>query len=311
MPKDTFDPIEPTIDLNELIKGATSNITEEDLDDIVPLTNKKEGGLSDDSDEDTFFIGGADDIPPTDQVTVVDEPKHGIESEEVQSLRAQVQQLLDLTKALQDQVKDVHGWKEEISNNAVESVISGKEKERRSALLSGDFQTALALEDEIADIKKQIETQKQQKTNNIPQVDPEILKVQDFINRNKTELDSALSKIHKLNYPDFSKVSDFKKSAMRNTLQLVVINGVRAGKNITEIANDYADALNLNTVKPVNRTSKQAVVTGKQNKDTIENRFNNLPAEARKMWLKGGYNRIYQGDLEAYVNDSEKTFKGN
>lgn len=310
-----FNPEDPKLDLNALINGSSSFMNE-DIEDIVPLegdtTSKKKTSTPEEDEEDEFFIVDQDE----DDEIVPQAARKKVESVESPNDLAEIRLLLkqeqERNASQAKIIDDLAKWKQDISVNAVTSVINSKESQRKQAIRDGEHDLAFQLEEEIKEIREKSLDILNPKSAEQPKLDPHIQKVQSFVDSNRSAIDAAITKIHNINFTDMSTVSDSRKRVMLTALQQAVLDGVKDNKSIAEIAQDYADSLNLKTVKPLNRTSPKSAPSSKTGTgDSLKSRFNNLPREARKMWTQGGYERIYQGDLESFVKDTERSFKGN
>lgn len=283
----------------EALKGATDATTSTDKDDPFYGVDVPDFGSAD-------GIEFEDDLhqKPTDAETQSE--TLSAEDEEL-DLKAQVKMLKAELESARQGTSEVLKWKKDTETNAYSMVLREKEAERIQALKDHDIDRMLQLEGEITQIKDAAaKASGSVTTNNTEQVKAQV--INGFVERNRTRLDTALTKIHSYNFADVSKVSESKQRTMLAVLNDVVREGVPNGMSVDEIVKEYADRLNLRTGKPVPKTgaTTSAKPTAQTAKGSLQQRFNALPADVRSAWQRGDLRRVWGGKLEDFITDYEK-----
>jgi hypothetical protein len=309
-----FSPPDPTLNLDAILRDTSGDEGISAWDDEHHPDLKTTDTADDDEADSDFLLDDDGEAVVSDE----DESPRGTkrdageapDTNDINEIRLLLKQERERNERLQKSVDDLASWKKEISDNALKSVLASKEAERRQAYKDQDIDRAMELEDEIVAIK-QAATSQEEPAKVEPKVDPRVAKIEQFVQANSQSLDAKIRKIHALNFPDFGKVSENRKRGMLAILQQVVTEGVDNGASVDEVVADYAERLNLKTVKPVNRAASRPSNSGanNDNKGSLSSRFNSLPRDARKLWASGGYDRIYGGNLEEFVTDTEKSLR--
>lgn len=256
-------------------------------------------------EDDEFLLPDEDGTPAPRQTTKTTDTPQLTELDEIRLL---LKQERESNAKFKEELSDLSKWKKEVHDYAHNNLISSKEAERRQAMKDGDIDKAFELEGQI----KQIKDAAQAATTVVstPTKDPLQERVETFVGVHGSALDAKVRRIHTLNVANLEKASESRKRTLLAAFQQAVHEGVANGKSVDEIVSDYADRVGFRTVQPVSRTSSAPTgSSGTGGGGSINARFNALPKDVRKLWTDGGFDRIYGGNLEEYVKESEKSLR--